>query len=613
VASARYHVGMTVRAKLFASLSGLGLSIALLAGAALWSMNTGAAAIETITAGRVAPLRDLKIVADRYAVEIVDAAHKARNGNLSLAEAAARVRNGSAALRQGWAGYRRIPIDGEEARLAQEAEARMRVADAKVAALQAILDHRDRPALHRFVRSDLYQSIDPVSDALGRLVDLQLTRAAQTGADAGATARRGGALMLALVAAAMAVLAASLYIVASTIVTPLRRLAAAVPALVTQQDADALPHHDQDDEIGAIARAVDRFRRAVIDNEQEKALVVARVTDALAAGLAALADGDLTARIDADVPDHLARVRADFNAAALSLHEALAEVAHAAAGISIGTSDIRQASDDLSHRTEQQAASLEQTAAAMDEITATVRSTAGHASSAHDAVRAVTDETERSGDIVRRAIAAMGGIERSSSEIFEIIAVIDGIAFQTNLLALNAGVEAARAGDAGRGFAVVASEVRALAQRSADAAKDVKARVHSSSAQVKTGVGLVGEAGRALERIAVKINEINALVSTIASAAAQQATGLHQINTAVAEMDGVTQQNAAMVQEATAAARSLAGEVDAMLRQIARFRLGNIPAAPAARPPVAYAPVRAPRASAPPARALRQRIVTARG
>lgn len=180
MAWARYHVGMTVRAKLFASLSGLGLSIALLAGVALWSMNTDAAAIETITAARVAPLRELKIVADRYAVEIVDAAHKARNGNLSLAEAAARVRNGSAALRQGWAAYRRTSIDGEEARLAQEAEARMRVADAKVAALQAILDHRDRPALHRFVRRDLYQSIDPVSDALGRLVDLQLTRAVRS-------------------------------------------------------------------------------------------------------------------------------------------------------------------------------------------------------------------------------------------------------------------------------------------------------------------------------------------------------------------------------------------------------------------------------------------------
>jgi methyl-accepting chemotaxis protein len=187
----------------------------------------------------------------------------------------------------------------------------------------------------------------------------------------------------------------------------------------------------------------------------------------------------------------------------------------------------------------------------------------------------------------------MGGIERSSSEISEIISVIDGIAFQTNLLALNAGVEAARAGDAGKGFAVVASEVRALAQRSAEAAKDVKTRINSSSVQVKAGVELVAEAGAALGRIVGKINEISGLVSTIAASAEQQSTGLQQINTAVSEMDGVTQQNAAMVEQATAAARSLAQEVEGMMRQIARFRLRAVsPAAPAS-----------------PVHALRERVV----
>ena len=215
----------------------------------------------------------------------------------------------------------------------------------------------------------------------------------------------------------------------------------------------------------------------------------------------------------------------------------------------------------------------------MDEITSTVRSTAERAVRADNAVRSARDEAEHSGDVVRRTVDAMSGIERTSDEISQIISVIDGIAFQTNLLALNAGVEAARAGDAGKGFAVVASEVRALAQRSAEAAKDVKARITASSVQVTAGVQLVGETGAALGRIIGKIGEINGLVSEIAASAEQQATGLQQINTAVLEMDGVTQQNAAMVEEATAAARSLASEVDGMSRRVARFRLGGAPVA----------------------------------
>nr|WP_277925945.1 methyl-accepting chemotaxis protein [Sphingomonas sp. JXJ CY 53] len=184
-------------------------------------------------------------------------------------------------------------------------------------------------------------------------------------------------------------------------------------------------------------------------------------------------------------------------------------------------------------------------------------------------------DAEQSGEVVGRAVEAMHGIERSSAEISEIIAVIDGIAFQTNLLALNAGVEAARAGDAGKGFAVVASEVRALAQRSADAAKDVKTRINTSSEQVALGVELVGEAGKALTRINGRINEISGLVADIANSAEQQATGLMQVNTAVGEMDGVTQQNAAMVEEATAAARSLADEAQVMATEVGRFKFAD--------------------------------------
>ncbi|MEH3047784.1 MAG: methyl-accepting chemotaxis protein [Sphingomonas adhaesiva] len=338
---------------------------------------------------------------------------------------------------------------------------------------------------------------------------------------------------------------------------------------------------DHRDCVGRMTKAMSVFRE-----NAEKVAAAGRaqevVVGALGEGLSRIADRDLTWRIENPFPAEYERLRDNYNRAMDSVGGALGSVSSASNGINSGASDIRQASDELSQRTEQQAASLEETAAAMDEITSIVRESADGAARADAAVGEARREAEHSGDVVRRAVAAMDGIERSSNEISEIISVIDGIAFQTNLLALNAGVEAARAGDAGKGFAVVASEVRALAQRSADAAKDVKAKIMSSSSQVQTGVEMVSETGKALERIIARIAEISTLVSTIAASAQQQASGLQQINTAVSEMDGVTQQNAAMVEEATAAARSLADEADALTAEVARFQLrGGAAARPA--------------------------------
>ncbi|MDE1906832.1 MAG: methyl-accepting chemotaxis protein, partial [Rhodospirillales bacterium] len=240
-----------------------------------------------------------------------------------------------------------------------------------------------------------------------------------------------------------------------------------------------------------------------------------------------------------------------------------------------GTGEIAAAADDLSRRTEQQAASLEETAAALDEITATVRRTAEGASHAHEVVTSAQTDAERSGVVVRDAVAAMSGIETSSQQISNIIGVIDEIAFQTNLLALNAGVEAARAGDAGRGFAVVASEVRALAQRSADAAKEIKSLISASTRQVISGVDLVGQTGTALARIVSQIGEISGVVRQIAASAQEQATGLHEVNAAVNQMDQVTQQNAAMVEQSTAACHSLAQETEKLATLTARFQIGE--------------------------------------
>ena len=308
------------------------------------------------------------------------------------------------------------------------------------------------------------------------------------------------------------------------------------------------------------------------------------VTDKLGRALDSLARGDFATPLPA-LPGDYQALASDFEAMRRRVCATLVEVTGAAGRIATGSGEINLASDDLSRRTEQQAASLEETAAAMEQITATVRETASGATRANTVVRDTRAEAEQSGDVVRRAVEAMGGIERASHENSDIISVIDGIAFQTNLLALNAGVEAARAGDAGKGFAVVASEVRALAQRSADAARDVKTKITASTDQVDAGVELVSETGQALERIIARIAEISALVGAIATSAEHQATGLQQVNTAVAEMDGVTQQNAAMVEQATAAARGLAEEAEALTRRVSTFRLDEGAAAQLERQP----------------------------
>ncbi|KAK0343949.1 hypothetical protein LTR94_016392 [Friedmanniomyces endolithicus] len=316
--------------------------------------------------------------------------------------------------------------------------------------------------------------------------------------------------------------------------------------------------------------------RALVEAERRR---VAEEQDAVVAALAdslnRLARGDLTAVITAPFNGRYQQIKDDFNAAIDSLREAMSAISTSTSGLRAGSDEIASASDDLSRRTEQQAASLEQTAAALDQITATVKRSAEGAKQASAAASDATVGAARSGEEMREAVAAMGEIEESSKQITNIIGVIDEIAFQTNLLALNAGVEAARAGDAGRGFAVVAQEVRALAQRSAEAAREIKALIANSTAQVERGVKLVGETGKALGGIVKRIADIDGLVSEIAQSSQEQSTGLNEVNTAVNQMDQVTQQNAAMVEETTAAAANLRNEAGELERLVARFQTGE--------------------------------------
>jgi methyl-accepting chemotaxis protein len=330
--------------------------------------------------------------------------------------------------------------------------------------------------------------------------------------------------------------------------------------------------------------------------EASKVQQTALIVDSVGNGLAALAQGDLTHRVTADLSGPFAKLKEDFNNAMARMQDTLQSVRTAAGGINTGADEISQAADDLSKRTEQQAASLEETAAALEQITATVKKTAENAKAASSIVTTARGAAEQGGQIVDTAIKAMGQIEQSSKQITDIIGVIDEIAFQTNLLALNAGVEAARAGDAGKGFAVVASEVRALAQRSSEAAREIKTLIKASSEHVGSGVKLVGESGQALRAIVTQVVEINTLVTEMAQAAQQQSTGIEEVNTAVTQMDQVTQQNAAMVEQSTAASRNLANETAELSELVAFFDVGEVQDRKAPQPQHQPQPKATPRA-----------------
>jgi len=405
--------------------------------------------------------------------------------------------------------------------------------------------------------------------------------------------------MIAALATLMAVAGLALVLVLN-IRQAVQRISGATERLARGDNDVNLDELMRGDELGAIVRSLTVFRdnqlhleqlrkdqensRSAADETRRQSEVAAKaladeqalVVTQLAQALDRLAAGDLTYRLQTAFPGEYEKLRTDFNAALAKLEEAMRAIATATGSIRSGSSEISMGADDLSKRTEHQAATLEETAAALDEITATVQKTADGATHGREAVASAKSDAERSGEIVSRAVVAMTEIEKSAREINQIIGVVDEIAFQTNLLALNAGVEAARAGESGKGFAVVALEVRALAQRSAEAAKEIKSLISASTDQVAQGVSLVGEAGNALQRIVTQVTEISSLVGEIAASAKEEALGLAQVNTAVNQMDQVTQQNAAMVEQATAASRVLADEAQELSRLVSRFSVSGL-------------------------------------
>jgi methyl-accepting chemotaxis protein len=420
---------------------------------------------------------------------------------------------------------------------------------------------------------------------INQFIDLQEAKnKALTTAARNVTANFQVTLML-LSAAAVAI-GAGLAAWSMASIRPLSKLTALMRRMAEGDLGEQVPYAARSDEIGQMAaleraeeaeqarREREAQRAAAAQAAQQLSQEQEHVVRGLAVALQRLAERDLTYRIGDELPAEYAALRDDFNTAMESLQEAMSTIVGNASAIRASANEMSTAAIDLSHRTEQQALSLEQTAAALDEITATVQRSAQGARQANEAVSAARTDAQASGEIVAEAVGAMGEIERSSKQIGQIIGVIDEIAFQTNLLALNAGVEAARAGEAGRGFAVVASEVRALAQRSAEAAKEIKNLITASSTQVNSGVALVGRAGDALERIVSQVSQVAELVSEISASAQEQALGLAQVNTAVNQMDQMTQQNAAMVEQSTAASHGLAQEAVELDRLVGGFRVG---------------------------------------
>ena len=386
---------------------------------------------------------------------------------------------------------------------------------------------------------------------------------------------------LMVLAVTLVVLGAASFFLTRSVTRPMGTLSARMNDLAEGDTDSEIPFTDTQNELGDMARTVGVFRDALVRQhdleEQQKRRDAAQseVVQTLSSHLSRLSHGDLSAKITKEFPSAYEELRTDFNASIDNLSQTMTEVVDAASSIRNGADEISQASDDLSKRTESQAATLEETAAALDDMTESVKSAAEGARSVEATMADAKREAEQSGDVVQSAVKAMTEIEHSSNQISQIISVIDDIAFQTNLLALNAGVEAARAGDAGRGFAVVASEVRKLAHSSSEAANEIKALIDDSSKHVDRGVDLVGKTGEALGNIVERVVHISQMVSDIAEGAVEQSNGLGEINAGVSQLDLVTQKNAAMVEEATAAGHMLKGDATQLVDLVNRFQIDS--------------------------------------
>ncbi|MCT2399532.1 methyl-accepting chemotaxis protein [Novosphingobium mangrovi (ex Huang et al. 2023)] len=427
--------------------------------------------------------------------------------------------------------------------------------------------------------TDGLDSFYTLEDHLLTLVDLNTKAAADADKRGGAIYGKARDVMIAAALGGLVCAIILLFVMMRSIARPVKRLDSAVRCLIDGDTNVEIPGVERQDELGSLAQALERFKglaqadqeRAL--EEQERARDLQRTVEAIGNGLKALADGNLANRLDETGEGALARLPVDYNLALARLSDTMRQLVDGCNSIRVGTNEIAAATSDLAGRTEQQASSLADTSRTLSEFTNVVQVTADNARQTSTRLIVARDTANKVESIAHEAVDAMRGIETTSREMAAIINVIDGIAFQTNLLALNAGVEAARAGEAGKGFAVVATEVRALAQRSADAANDIRKLIDRSTKQVGDGVSLVESSGDALRQIVGEVATVSTLVEEIAGAAEKQAEGITEISTMVAGMDTFTQQNAAMVEESSAGSRNLSHETQRLMAQMSSFRL----------------------------------------
>ena len=472
--------------------------------------------LATVYNDRVIPLRQLKAVSDGYGNGIVDTAVKVGAGVMTPADGLQSLHAARTTIAREWQAYLATYLIPDEVKLAAEAAPLMKRADAAADQLDGLLKAGDAEAIKAFAAKDMYGATDPVAGVLDKLTAVQLDVAAAQYQQSQVTYQR--------------------VMWSNGIVVSIAVVGAAWLAWLL---------------VRSVTRAID------------EAVKVAET----------VAGGDLRSHIVVRSRDETGRLLAALQRMNANLVGIVGDVRGASESIATGSSQIANGNADLSQRTEEQASNLQQTAASMEQLTATVKHNADTAQVATQLASTASGSAERGGAVMGQVVATMDEITASSKRVVDIIGVIDGIAFQTNILALNAAVEAARAGEQGRGFAVVASEVRSLAQRSGAAAREIKALIGDSVAKVENGTRLVADAGQTMEDIVNQVRRVNDMIGEISSASREQSTGIGQIGDAVAQLDQVTQQNAALVEESAAAAESLNQQAAQLSRVVATFKL----------------------------------------
>jgi methyl-accepting chemotaxis protein len=425
----------------------------------------------------------------------------------------------------------------------------------------------------KILGEDYVTAYRPLKDSAGRTVGIlfvgfqksafnaQFTRAVEVAVIAG--------IVLALLCGAVG------WYVFARLFAPFRPLSKLMEEARAGRYSDSVPYTDRNDEFGELARVIELFNKSVAERRAQRAAAIEQVVSTIGEALASLSRRDLSYRLDQEVPPEYRVLKENFNHAAEQLEAAMRDIHRRAGEFASSSGEIHSASQQMAQRTEREAAALEQTSAAVSELGNAVRRSAEGAREANSAAATAKSDAHEGSETAREAVTAIRAIAQSSGEITQIIGVINEIAFQTNLLALNAGVEAARAGDAGRGFAVVASEVRSLAQRSGEAAKQIRQIITRSEEQVDDGVRLVEASGAAFGKIVSEIGGIYDLVATISATQDQQASALKEIDTAIQELDQTTQQNAAMAEQSCAAADGMAGHARELESCVGQFHVAS--------------------------------------